>query len=113
MDILKLPAKQPVPAKQQRNAPCLCGSGVKYKKCCFQIELEVARLEMIERKKRYKEFVEQLAKERQQKMTDMAKLDELSSYHPSKGEDLRVHSSILGALMMMSLNRRNKKLRKL
>jgi hypothetical protein len=31
-----VPSKPTVPKKQKRNAPCACGSGVKYKKCCYQ-----------------------------------------------------------------------------
>ncbi|GGQ04891.1 SEC-C metal-binding domain-containing protein [Shewanella litoralis] len=29
------PPKPPAPKKQKRNDPCACGSGVKYKKCCY------------------------------------------------------------------------------
>ncbi len=27
--------KKKNPPKQERNKPCACGSGIKYKKCCF------------------------------------------------------------------------------
>ena len=30
-----VPAKPSVPQKQKRNDPCACGSGMKYKRCCY------------------------------------------------------------------------------
>ena len=43
--------------KLSRNAPCHCGSWVKYKKCCLPIE-EAARAEALERKReREKHFI--------------------------------------------------------
>lgn len=33
--INKVAPKPSVPKKQKRNAPCACGSGVKYKRCCY------------------------------------------------------------------------------
>lgn len=46
--------KRKDPPKQQRNAPCACGSGKKYKKCHLIIEREEdikAELEWEERRK--------------------------------------------------------------
>lgn len=45
--------------KQERNAKCACGSGLKYKKCCLLTEREDARLAEIEWKARMAQRAEE------------------------------------------------------
>jgi hypothetical protein len=52
--------------KQERNAKCACGSGVKYKKCCLLVERENARRAEIERRERMKQRAEEARRKREQ-----------------------------------------------
>ena len=66
-------------AKISRNAPCPCGSGKKYKKCCLQNDLENAATA----KNAEKPMVEKKNEEEQENMGEMYRevqlLDDLSN----------------------------------
>lgn len=61
-----MPDELPLTMKQERNAKCACGSGIKYKKCCLLVERENARLAEIERRERMKQRAEEARRKREQ-----------------------------------------------
>lgn len=72
-----MPAELPPTMKQERNAKCACGSGIKYKKCCLLVERENARLAEIEWRAR----MAQRAEERRRKLE--LELDYLKAVPPN------------------------------
>ena len=61
-----MPAELLLTMKQERNAKCACGSGIKYKKCCLLVERENARLAEIEWRVRMKQRAEEARRKREQ-----------------------------------------------
>lgn len=57
--------------KQERNAKCLCGSGLKYKKCCLLVEREKSQNAIIEWKERIKERAAQIQRNREIALDEM------------------------------------------
>ena len=52
--------------KQERNAKCACGSGMKYEKCCLFAERENARQAEIEWRERMRQRAEEARRKREQ-----------------------------------------------
>ena len=72
-----MPNELPLTMKQERNAKCACGSGVKYKKCCLPVELEKARLDKLEKRRLWLERAELRRLAREQLF------DRMKGLHPS------------------------------
>lgn len=90
-----MPAELPPTMKQERNAKCACGSGIKYKKCCLLQERENARLAEIEWRERMKQRAEDARRKREQH------LDYLRA-NPG-APDMRGMDPVMAALAMAAM----------
>ena len=84
--------------KQERNAKCACGSGVKYKKCCLLVENENVRMAQIEVCERMQQRAEEARRKRAEHL-DYLRANPRSS-------DMRGMDPVMVALMMAMHPRR-------
>ncbi len=78
--------------KQQRNSTCLCGSGLKYKRCCWQKILHAPKLSEIPRVEPPKQ--------------DKENTDNAFEYRPRSARSLLMALASVAALSMPTGNYR-------
>ena len=98
--------KRKDPPKQQRNAPCQCGSGKKYKKCHLLIEREEAEQAEIVFRERLKQRSLEAEKRREEFVFNVAESGRTPfGRHPSALTAAVLMGAMLGGMCDFGRNR--------